>query len=252
MIDALYISENALRANQEWISKISHNVANINTPGYKRTDVQFMDMVASRGAVSGETVSAGLGSKIQADRTDFQVGQLRQTGRDLDVAIDGPGFIEVVQKNGDAAYTTFGALTVTSDGRLSLADGTPLASDIYVPSNATSVLIENGGAVKAVLDNGANVIDVGQLSLARFSSPQALTPIGQSMFIASEGSGDPVVHLPGEDGTGRVLQGYIELSNVDLVDEMSNIMLAQRSYQINARLLQVTDQVMETVNNLRR
>lgn len=251
MIEALYISENALKAGQQWVSKISHNIANINTPGYKRNTVHFSDLVS--GEANGKSVeSIGLGSEISSTTTDFSVGQLKQTNQPLDTVIDGAGFFEVILPNGDLGYTRRGQFGISDSGELVLRDGTFLSDGVYLPADTSQVNIAADGTVSAILGSGLNVVEVGQLTLTRFMNPETLKPMGNGIYMPTELSGEATPRVPGEDGVGRLVQGYIEMSNVDLVDEMSNIMLAQRSYQINARLLQASDQILETINNLRR
>lgn len=257
MIDALHISENSLKTTQQWINSISGNIANMQTPAYKRVDVNFVEMISTPASGGQEMMNENirpevLGAQMGSSTINFSQGQLKQTGNPLDVAINGNGFIEVMMPDGSLGYTRLGKLKVTPDGDIGLQDGSKLSASIAVPANATKVLISETGKVKAELDGGKETIEVGELMLASFANPEHLVPIGGGIFKASVSSGDAVMATAGENGTGSILQGHIEGANVDLIEEMSSLMVAQRVYQINARLLQVTDQVMETINNLRR
>lgn len=247
MIEALYISENALRGHQAWIDTISHNVANMNTSAYKRTDVQFADMVGV-----GPHSVAGMGSIISDVQTDFTLGKFKQTQRQLDFAIAGEGFLEVILANGELAYTRNAQLAINEDRRLVLFDGTELAVDVFIPEDAQAIEIRRDGRVVVGLPGGLAPVEVGQLTLVKFANASALKGIGSGHFIASSNSGEPEPAVPGESGMGELIQGSVEMSNVELVKEMTDVVLAQRAYQLNARLLQVTDQVLETINNLRR
>lgn len=257
MIDALHISENSLKTTQQWINTISGNIANMQTPAYKKTDVNFVEMISApitdaQELTSDNVQSNILGAQIGSTTVNFNQGQIKQTGNPMDVAINGGGFLEVTLPDGSLGYTRLGKLKLSADGDLALIDGSKLSSSISVPSNATKVMIAENGKLTAELDGGKEVVELGELALANIPSPEYLSHVGGGIYKVTPNSGDAVVGPAGQNGTGTIAQGYIEGANVDLIEEMSSLMVAQRAYQINARLLQVTDQVMETINNLRR
>lgn len=260
MIDALNISESGLKATQQWVDQISHHIANMQTPGYKKTDVYFSDLVSSQASQANSAGSAnatnalnkGIGTRIDAPRIDFSEGAFRQTNRELDLAITGSGFFELVGENGEAVYTRQGSLIVDSEGYLSHRDGLRLSDQIQVPADASNIEIASSGEVRATLSGQADVLSLGQISIATITNTDSLTSLGAGLFSASDTSTDVVLARPNSDGAGALTQGYLEMANVELVDEMTNLVLAQRVYQLNARIIQTADQIMETVNNLKR
>jgi len=251
MLEILQISENGLRTNQEWLNSISHNISNIQTPGYKKNSLNFGELVAAP-LVSGSDQSVdvqGMGVGVQSSMIDSSIGDVKATGRPLDVTITGEGFLEIELENGDYAYTRVGRLSINEDGRLTTADGLLLSSDVTIPSGAKSILINKTGIVSAQIGADEN-LELGQLTLVNFTAPEFLQSIGDERYIVTEKSGQAEL-LVGDTEQG-FMQGYLEMSNVDLIDEMSDLLIAQRAYQLNARLIQTADQILETINNLRR
>ncbi|PCK03398.1 MAG: hypothetical protein COA42_21305 [Alteromonadaceae bacterium] len=256
MIDALHISQSGLKATQEWIDFISNNVANMHTAGYKTSQVLFEDLVSSNPQTvnsSGTSQSdhAGLGTRLTSSSINFAEGSFKPTNRQLDIAIQGAGFLEVNQAKGGLAYTRLGRLEINDEGYLSVTGGHQLSDDIAVPSDASRLTIDTQGVVSAIYDDG-NQIELGQIRLAHIQNSQNLRAIGNSLYQLPSESAPPLLQSAGEGGTGKIAQGFLEMSNVVLVDEMTNLVLAQRAYQLNARLIQTADQILETVNNLRR
>jgi flagellar basal-body rod protein FlgG len=260
VIDALHISESGLKATQTWLDHISNNVANMHTPGFKKMAVNFQDMVSSPPAsAQQQPASAGkadftvLGSRLSAPNVDLSQGPLSSTSRPLDIAIKGSGMLEVVLDNGEFAYTRLGSLEVNNDGFLAVRGGSMLSDRIQVPVDLKEIEIRKDGTVIGTYSdsNAFSEVELGRIQIADVVSSSALRPIGNSMFQLHDRS-DVVLRQPGKDGSGEILQGYLEMSNVDLVGEMTNIVLAQRAYQLNARLIQTADQILETINNLRR
>ncbi len=251
MLEILQISENGLRTNQEWLNTISHNVSNIQTPGYKKTSLNFGELVTSSVIPqNGQPGNfQGMGVTVESNMIDARMGDIKATGRSLDIAITGNGFLEVELENGDYAYTRVGRLTVNQDGRLTTHDGLLLSSDINIPSGTKNILIGQTGMVTANIGTD-ETIELGQLTLVNFSAPEFLHAIGSERYIVTEKSGQPEQLIDQPDQ--GFMQGYLEMSNVDLIDEMSDLMMAQRAYQLNARLIQTADQILETINNLRR
>ncbi|KUI97027.1 flagellar hook-basal body protein [Vibrio sp. MEBiC08052] len=258
MIDALYIAGSGIQTQQTYVDIISNNISNVNTLGYKREAVSFADMVSTGTARDSDSVSAsqqgfrGNGTTINAIRPVFEDGDLRSTESKLDIAIRGRGFLEVNLDNGTQAYTRVGKLSVDRDGKLMTAAGQVLSSNINIPLDATDVEINQHGEVFVTLPQETNKVSVGELELAKFSTPSELKSIGSGMYQATDASGQPYYGKPGEEGFGDIHQGFVEVSNVSMVAEMVNLMLAQRAYQLNARVVQTADQLMETANNLTR
>ncbi|QXH87721.1 flagellar hook-basal body complex protein [Pseudomonas shahriarae] len=257
MIDALSIASSGLSANQAWIDSISNNVANMQTIGYKRSQVNFHDMVrdvGTRDDGGGMTENLLSGAGIQASEPTqvFSPGAVRQTGNELDLAIQGDGFFEVELPTGELAYSRAGRFHLNTDGQLAMNTGQVLTADLRVPPDARNLVIKQDGSVQATVVETGEVITVGQVQLAKFASADGLKKLSDGLYRPSQTSGEAIYAEPGRDGQGVLLQGYVEMSNVNLIDEMSSLVLAQRAYQMNARLLQAGDQILETINNLRR
>ena len=254
MIDALYISATGLRSQQEQIDVISNNVANMQTPGFKKSRVNFAEMAGVQPAP--ESLAApqfnGDGTRVMSTLQVFSEGELRATQVPTDMAIDGAGFFELESESGDKLYTRAGQFRVDSEGFLVSVNGMRLAQGVQIPSDAKDVRISATGEVTALLGGDTERSQIAELELATFASPDALTAAGQNMFSATEASGAASMGKPGDTGFGQVRQGYLEMANVDMIDEMSSLVMAQRAYQLNARVLQAADQVLETINNLRR
>lgn len=254
MIDALYIAATGLRSQQEQIDVISNNVANMQTPGFKRSRVNFAEMTgdASGAAQAGAPQFNGNGTEILSTRTVFSEGEMRQTQVTTDFAIEGAGFFELESMAGDKVYTRAGQFRVNGEGYLVNANGLRLAQGVQVPPDATDLRVTPQGEVSARLGSDVERTVLGSLELATFPSADALASIGQNTFAPTEESGTASFGKPGDAGFGQLQQGVLEMANVDLVDEMTNLVMAQRAYQLNARVLQAADQVLETINNLRR
>lgn len=254
MIDALYIAASGLRSEQKQIDVISHNVANMQTPGFKRGQVNFADVAA--GAAAGEpnasVVALGSGARVMSTTVAFEQGTLRPTQRALDVAIQGNGFLELEAEDGRRVYTRDGQLRVSAEGYLVSLQGLKVSPVIQIPPDAGDVRIAGDGEVTAQLAGEAERRALGMVELAAFPAPDALQPVGDNLFAAPESAGGVSYGRPGEEGFGVLHAGYVEQANVDMIQEMSSLVVAQRAYQLNARLLQASDQILETINNLRR
>lgn len=266
MNDALYIAATGMQAQQLNVDTIANNLANVNTPGFKKGRVSFTDLVAREAAqvqpsASPDGSPAGLMASLQhlgagvgtanVSRS-FDLGDLKQTGASLDLAIQGDGFFEVTLPDGGHAFTRGGSLKVTAEGLLATQSGQVLKPGISVPGNATAVTIGADGRVLVTVPNRATPIDAGQLELVRFANPSALVAGGDNLYRASEGSGEPAAGVPGQDGMGLLAQGYLEGSNVKMVDEMVNLMVAQRAYEANVKVAQASDEMLGLINGLRR
>lgn len=256
MIEALHIAASGLNSQQQQIDVISNNLANMQTPGYKRSRVAFTDVSALTPALAqqGQAVNQlGAGTRISETAPVMIDGALQQTGNTWDLAIQGAGFFEIENgEDGARLYTRAGQLKVDNDGYLTTAAGHRLAQSIQIPADATHITVGSNGDVHAQLGSDAKDSVIGNLQLVTFAAPEALRSVGGNNFAVTPDSGDPVVGKPGDAGFGTLSQGYVEGSNVDLVGEMSALVLAQRAYQLNARVLQASDQILDTINNLNR
>jgi len=253
MIDALANAELALQTYQKNIDIISHNVSNINTPGYKANRAVFNTLVSSNTQGNIDAVSnTGQGVDIADSLPLFTNGELKYSGHSLDIAIQGNGLIEVELDNGSLAYTRVATLKKSSDGTLATATGHKLTADIIIPPDVINVVIESNGVVKGELSGGKENIELGQIELAVFDSFESLNSTSGGLWLRTEAAGHLSYLRPGEEGAGELQQGFVELSNVNMINEMISLMSAQRAYQLNSRVVQVSDQILETINNLSR
>lgn len=258
MLDSLYIAATGMHAQQLNVDTIANNLANVNTTAYKRGRVAFEDLLYRESARSAALLGAAPGARFGGgvgviDTTkSFAVGDLRKTEGPLDVAIRGTGFLEVLLPDGSRAYTRSGALQAGRDGTLVTGEGHTVAPALQLPADATEVAIDSTGQVTARVAGEARPVDVGQLELVRFVNPAGLTALGGNLYVATERSGDPLPGKAGSEGYGTFAQGFLEGSNVRLVEEMIGLVLAQRAFEVNAKAVQASDDLLGMVNNLRR
>ena len=259
MIDSLYIGATGMHAQQMSIDVISNNLANVNTTGFKKSRVDFEDLLY-RNVVRGNgligstdnTHSLGTGAAMAGTGKVFTMGDIKKTDGPLDLAIRGQGFFEVVLPTGDLAYTRSGVFEINRDGMLATSDGNRLSTSIQIPTDATSIVVEATGRVSANVVGETKPVEIGHLELATFTNPEGLSPLGDNLYVATLKSGDALRSNPGENGTGTLAQGFLEASNVKLVDEMISLILAQRAYEINSKVVQASDEIMSITNNLYR
>jgi flagellar basal-body rod protein FlgG len=257
MFDALYIGATGMRAQQAQVDTVANNVANLSTTGFKRSTVSFQDVMAALSPMGVDAIDAagrlarGAGA-LASTALSTAAGTLMHTSQPLDVAIDGNGFLEVIRADGSPAYTRAGSLVINADGQLALADGTPLSGRFFVPPDMTAMQISADGKVTATVSGATQPIEVGQIELASFANPGALQPLGGNLFAASESAGPVRTGTPSQEGLGSIRQGYLESSNVQLVEELTSMMLAQRGFELNSRVVQAADQMMALTNGLYR
>ncbi|MDH5230847.1 MAG: flagellar basal-body rod protein FlgG [Gammaproteobacteria bacterium] len=256
MVDALTISSTGMNAQQTMIDIIANNLANINTTSFKKTRVNFQDLIyaaVQQGPDATQTLPIlGLGTSIGQTQKMFAQGDLKATDRILDLAISGDGFFEIQLPNGNKAYTRSGSFQVNDQGYLTNNDGYLVGNGIQIPSDVEDLVFEETGLVKARLAGDKDLSVLGEISLTRFSNNSGLLPIGDNQYQATRASGDAMVYQPSQNNTGLVAQGYLETSNVALVEEMTNLMMAQRAYQINSKVAQVSDEIMSLINQIKR
>ena len=249
-----------MEAQQLNLNTIANNLANVSTTGFKRSKIEFQDMLYQKpravGAEAGggnlvpTGVEMGNGSRVVSTAKIFTQGQLKQTGERMDVAIEGEGFFEVQRPDGTTAYTRDGAFKVANDGRVTTSDGLPVLSGFQpIPPNATGVSISSNGEVTVQTPDGNQAF---RIQLARFNNPAGLASLGGNLYQETPSSGTPNVGNAGEAGVGSLVQGYLETSNVNVAEEMVNMILAQRAYEINSKSIQTSDQMMEQLNQLKR
>ncbi len=258
---SLDIASTGMQAQQTNVEVISNNIANMNTTGYKRQRVEFQDLLYQNlrrvGTTSSDTgtvvpsgAQVGLGVKTAAVYRIDQQGNLQQTSNQLDLAISGNGFLQVTLPSGDTAYTRDGTLALSPAGQIVTADGYVVQPGITIPTNATSVTINANGEVLATVAGAVAQTNVGQIQLAVFPNDAGLNANGGNLLSQTSASGSPVTGVPGAAGFGSVMQGFVETSNVNVVSEMSNLITAQRAYEMNSRVISASDDMLSTLTKL--
>lgn len=262
MIRGLYTAATGMHSMQHQIDVISNNIANVNTMGFKQDRAEFQDlMYESLNFTAGRTtetsinptgIDVGLGVKVSGVQKNFLQGDLQPTSNTLDIAIEGKGFFQITMPDGEIAYTRNSSFKLDNEGNIVNAQGYLLEPQITVPDNVTDLTIGIDGIVTATDPTTNTEVNLGQITLADFINPAGLSPLGDSLFKASEASGDPIEGNPSTEQFGNIQQGMIELSNVKLVDEMVNLITAQRAYEANSKAITTTDTMLSTVNQLKR
>ena len=260
MLRALYSASAGMQSQQTNLDVIANNLANVNTTGSKKAKAEFQDLLyqttRSAGADQGNgnqlptSLQIGHGSRLVSTSKVFTTGELTSTGERLDVAIHGDGFFEVQLPDGTRAYTRDGGLKTDSTGRITTSDGLPLQGGFQpIPAGTTNITISSNGDVTTQGSSGKQTFKV---QLVRFANPAGLDAAGHNLFKETTASGTPEIGTPGENGFGELQQGYLEMSNVKVVEEMVNMILAQRAYEVNSKAVQSADEMMQMSNNLRR
>jgi flagellar basal-body rod protein FlgG len=260
MINSLWISKTGMEAQQTQLDVISHNLANVSTTGFKRASAVFEDLMYQNlrqvGANSTEQsqlptgLQLGLGVRTVATSRSFTQGSMQQTNNQLDLAIKGNGFFQVTQPDGTMGYTRDGSFQVDAQGRLVTSSGLPVANGITVPAGATNVSIATNGAVSATLSGQAAPQTIGTLALANFVNPAGLEPRGENLFAETAASGQPQGGTAGTNGLGTVMQGFLETSNVNVVQELVSMIQTQRAYEMNSKAIQTSDQMLQKLAQL--
>ncbi|PHR29428.1 MAG: flagellar basal-body rod protein FlgG [Desulfotalea sp.] len=260
MIRSLWTGTTGMHAQQLNIDVIAHNLANVTTTGFKKSKADFQDLLYQTMKVPGSQTSAntesptgiqvGLGVRPAAVTKIFTQGDLIQTENELDVAIEGNGFLQVDLPNGNTAYTRAGALKLDSNGRMTTSDGYPIIPGITVPDGSSQITISKTGIVSALIGDDTESTELGTLQLATFTNNSGLLAMGQNLFESSSSSGSAQTGTPGDDGYGTLLQTYLEGSNVNIVEELASMITTQRAYEINSKTIQTSDEMMQTTNQL--
>lgn len=256
---ALSIAATGMSAQQLNVEVIANNIANINTTGYKRTRAEFTDLLYQMERVQGipaqsgengipEGAQLGLGTRLSAIRMLNIQGPLAQTGNELDLAISGSGWFQVTGPNGETLYTRAGAFNTNATGQIVTADGYQVEPALTVPAGTTAISVNQTGEVFARIEGQANPVSVGQITLANFANPAGLNALGNNLFQVTEASGAAVTGQPGSISFGTVQQGYLESSNVDPVREITELISAQRAYEMNSKVIQAADDMAGVVS----
>lgn len=261
MIRSLYTSATGMKANQLYIDNISNNLANVNTTGFKKSKLEFQELLyqtlvdPGSGNVDGAHAPAGLqlglGVRSAANQKMFSQGNLQETKNPFDLAITGEGFLQVQMPSGEVAYTRDGSFKVSSDGTLVTSQGFPLEPQINVPDGAHDIQVDGSGKVSVIMADTGTTEEIGQIEMAKFLNEGGLKALGNNLYQATSASGEAETGTPGTNGIGTLAQGFLEASNVELVEEMVNMIVAQRAYEISAKAIQTSDSMLQMANQLR-
>ncbi|MBN2809589.1 MAG: flagellar basal-body rod protein FlgG [Deltaproteobacteria bacterium] len=262
MIRGLFTSSTGMTAQQLNIDVIANNLANVNTTGFKKSRADFQDLMYQTMSRAGTTsatgeelptgVQVGLGTKPVAVYKIFSQGSYQETGNELDMAIEGDGFFQVLLSDGTTGYTRAGTFKLDSTGNLVTSDGYPMQPAINIPSDTTQVTITADGTVSVIQAGQATSTAVGNVELASFSNPAGLNAVGRNLFRETDASGTATTGTPGADGLGTISQGFLEMSNVSVVEEMVNMIVGQRAYEANSKSIQTCDAMLQTATGLKR
>ncbi|NLW09486.1 MAG: flagellar basal-body rod protein FlgG [Firmicutes bacterium] len=262
MIRALWTAGSGMNAQQMNIDVIANNLANVNTTGYKKVRLEFQDLLyqtirvggtaSAQGTMTPVGLQVGHGARAVASNRIFSQGDLIQTNNALDLVIEGDGFFQILLPDGTTAYTRDGTFKLDGEGRITTADGFILQPEITIPENTTSIVFGNDGTVSIRLEGEDHWEEIGQIELVRFLNPAGLESIGKNLFRATAAAGRHQYGTPGLDGFGTIAQGMLEMSNVKTIEEMVNMITAQRAYEINSNAIRAADEMLQVANNLKR
>jgi len=262
MMRALFSGASGMHAQTLNLDVISNNLANINTIGFKKSRTEFQDLIyqtlrepGARSTISTEIPSGmqvGLGVKPVAISRIFSQGNFKHTGNPLDLVIEGDGFFQITQPDGTIAYTRAAGFARDSTGRIVTADGSPLEPSITIPADAISITVGNDGTVSILRPGETASTEVGSIQLAKFINPSGLKSLGKNLFLNTTASGDPIQGTPGLEGLGTISQGFQEMSNVDIVEELVGMIIAQRAYETSSKTIRAADQMLKDAIQLGR
>lgn len=262
MLRALYTSATGAQSQQFNIDVIANNVANVNTTGFKKVRAEFQDLMSqtlsapgalgAQGTIDPVGTQVGLGVRVAATQRVFSAGSMFQTTNPLDMSIQGDGFFQVLMDNGEIGYTRDGTFKQDATGQLVTSDGYPLQPAITIPQDTSEIVIGLNGTISVRQAGNSNLQEVGQIQLARFSNPAGLEAVGRNLFMQTPGSGDPVQGQAGQGDFGRttINQGFLENGNVQIVEELINLITAQRAFEANSKVMRAGDEMLQTVNNI--
>lgn len=260
MNNSLYIAATGMHMQQKGVDTIANNLANVNTQGFKKSRVSFEDLVyrdlsGAAAAIDGNAAQRllqGNGVGMASIMKSFSAGELKQTGQPMDIAIQGDGFLEVVGRDGNPAFVRGGTFTVDKDGMLVLSEGLSLKPSVYIGNDVRDIQVKSDGRILVRHRDGGGELEAGRLELVRFADSSGLAGLGGNLYRTTERSGEPIAGRAGEDGVGVLAQGFVEASNVNLVEEMVDLMAAQRAYESSVKVIQASDEMLAMSNNLRK
>lgn len=262
MLRSLHTAALGMNAQQKGVDNIANNISNANTTGYKRSSVVFQDLLYQNVQTDGQgqaddaaapaTLQMGHGAAAVATVRNFEQGGFRETGNALDLAINGDGFFQVRKPDGTIAYTRDGTFSLDPEGNVVTQTGLQLEPNLNIPPDATGINVSQDGIVTATVQGDPNPIEIGQVELARFPNPGGLEAKGSNLYAQTEASGQPQIDMPGQNGLGGIRQGFLEGANVDVVQEMVNLIEAQRAYETNSKMVQTSEDMLQTANNMKR
>jgi len=248
-----------MMAQQTLVDVIANNLANVNTTGFKQSQVEFQDLLYARQKEAGTEVAPGInaptgleigsGVRVASTLKIFSLGEFRNTGRNMDIAIRGEGFLQVVMPNGDIRYTRDGSLQTNANGQVVTMTGYMIEPALTIPTEAASVDIGADGGINVTDQAGVRSV-IGQIQLVRFSNPSGLQSQGDNLYAPTDASGEAVVGIPAQDGFGSIQSGFLEKSNVHMVNELVNLITDQRAYEINSRAIKAGDEMLRNTNNI--
>ena len=259
MMKALYTSATGMKAHQFLLDVISNNLANVNTTGYKRVQVNFQDLLYDKYTAAGSESATGVqaptglqvgsGVRVVATNKVFSQGVAESTGRSLDWSIQGNGFFQITHPDGTVVYSRDGTFQLNSTGAIVNSEGLALEPAITIPTTATSISIGSDGTVSTQAADGST-ISVGSVTLASFANPAGLESMGKNLYRETTASGTPTTGIPGQNGIGEILQGFRESSNVEVVTELVNLIVAQRAYETSAKAIKASDDMLQATNRI--
>jgi flagellar basal-body rod protein FlgG len=262
MLRTLSIAATGMQAQALNIDVIANNLANVNTTGFKKSRADFQDLLyqtlrpagseSSEGTQVPTGIQLGQGTRPAAVQKIFIQGDYQFTQNELDMAIEGDGFFQVIQPNGETAYTRGGSFKLDGEGRIVTSDGFLMEPELTVPSDSVSLSIGMDGTVSVMQADQTESTVLGNINLVKFPNPTGLNSIGRNLYLPTSASGAATEGTPGQDGLGNISQGYLEMSNVSVVDEMVNMITAQRAYEINSKAISTADEMLQMANNLKR
>ena len=262
MLRALWTAASGMNVQQVNLDVIANNIANVNTTAFKASRASFQDLLYDTLRLQGTKteqgnqvptgIQIGHGARLSAIQKQFAQGDYQQTGNQLDLAIEGTGFIQIQLPNGEMAYTRAGAFQSDSEGRICTPDGYLLDPSITIPQNATAVTVAKDGTVSVQVQNQTALQQIGTINLWTFPNQAGLNALGGNLFQPTDASGAALSGTPGQNGFGTILQGYLELSNVNVMQEMVNLIIGQRAYEANSKAIQAADEMLQMTNNVRR
>lgn len=262
MMRSLWTAASGMNTQTQNINVIANNLANVNTTGFKKSRADFQDLmyqtVQNPGSPSTNAaqipvgIQFGMGSKLAAVGKQFTPGDFSNTGNSLDMAIEGDGFFQVQMPDGSTAYSRAGAFKMDSNGRVVTSDGYPMLPEIVIPSNSSKITIGTDGTVSAVQAGQSTASTVGNIQLANFTNPAGLSSSGRNLYQQTDASGNATTGTPGQTGLGTISQGFLEMSNVNVAEEMVNMIIGQRAYEANSKAITTSDEMLQLANNLKR